>query len=50
LERAAHSLGIALDIVEADESNLDSALAALAVRGAQGLIVTSGCVRSRWRA
>jgi putative ABC transport system substrate-binding protein len=37
----AHSVGIALDIVEADESNLDSALAALAVRGAQGLIVTS---------
>ena len=41
LETAAHSLGIALDIVKADESNLDSALAALAVRGAQGLIVTS---------
>jgi putative ABC transport system substrate-binding protein len=41
LETAAHSLGIALDIVEADESNLDSALAALAVRGTQGLIVTS---------
>ena len=41
LETAAHSVGIALDIVEADESNLDSALAALAVRGAQGLIVTS---------
>jgi hypothetical protein len=41
LGKAAHSLGIALDIVEADESNLDSALAALAVRGAQGLIVTS---------
>ena len=41
LETAAHSVGIALDIVKADESNLDSALAALAVRGAQGLIVTS---------
>jgi putative ABC transport system substrate-binding protein len=41
LETAAHSLGIALDIVEADESNLDSALAGLHVRGAQGLIVTS---------
>jgi putative ABC transport system substrate-binding protein len=38
---AANSLGIALDIVEADENNLDSALAALAVRGAQGLVVTS---------
>src|SRR5260370_2517162 len=42
LEAAAHSLGIALDFVEADESNLDSALAALAVRGAQGLDVSSG--------
>jgi ABC-type uncharacterized transport system substrate-binding protein len=41
LETAAHSLGIALDIVEADETNLDTALAALAVRGAQGLVVTS---------
>jgi putative ABC transport system substrate-binding protein len=40
-ETAAHSLGIALDIVEADENNLDSALAALAVQGAQGLVVTS---------
>src|SRR5262249_24608022 len=41
LETAAHSVGITLDIVEADGSNLDSALAVLAVRGAQGLIVTS---------
>jgi putative ABC transport system substrate-binding protein len=40
-ETAAHSLGIALDVVEADENNLDSALAALAVQGAQGLVVTS---------
>ncbi len=40
-ETAAHSLGIALDIVEADEDNLDSVLAALAAYGAQGLVVTS---------
>ena len=41
LEAAAHSLGIALDFVEAAENDLDSAFAALAVRGEQGLIVTS---------
>jgi putative tryptophan/tyrosine transport system substrate-binding protein len=40
-EMAAHSLGAALDIVEADENNYDSALAALANRGAHGLVVTS---------
>jgi ABC-type uncharacterized transport system substrate-binding protein len=40
-ETSAHSLGIALDFVEADENNLDSTLATLAARGAQGLIVTS---------
>jgi ABC-type uncharacterized transport system substrate-binding protein len=40
-ETSAQSLGVALDIVEADENNLDSALAALSARGAQGLVVTS---------
>jgi putative ABC transport system substrate-binding protein len=40
-EAAAQSLGIALDIVEADENNLDGALAALADQGAQGLVITS---------
>jgi putative ABC transport system substrate-binding protein len=40
-EASAHSLGVELDIVEADESNLDSALAALSTHGAQGLVVTS---------
>jgi putative ABC transport system substrate-binding protein len=40
-ETAARSLGIALDIVEADEDNLDSVLAALVAHGAQGLVVTS---------
>jgi putative tryptophan/tyrosine transport system substrate-binding protein len=40
-ETEAHSLGIALDIVEADENNLDGMLATLAARGAQGLVVTS---------
>jgi putative ABC transport system substrate-binding protein len=40
-ETDARSLGIELDIVEADESNLDSALAVLAARGAHGLVVTS---------
>jgi putative ABC transport system substrate-binding protein len=40
-EASAHSLGIELDIVEADESNLDSALAALSTHGAHGLVVTS---------
>jgi putative ABC transport system substrate-binding protein len=37
----ATSLGIALDIVEVDENNLDSTLATLANRRAQGLVVTS---------
>ena len=40
-EAAARSLGVELDIVEADEYNLDSAIAALAKNGAQGLVVTS---------
>ena len=40
-ETAARSVGVELDIVEADEGNLDSALAALSARGAQGLVVTS---------
>jgi putative ABC transport system substrate-binding protein len=40
-ETDAHSLGIALDIVEADEHNLDGMLATLAARGAEGLVVTS---------
>jgi putative ABC transport system substrate-binding protein len=40
-ETAAHSLGIRLDIVDADETNLDQALATVAARGAQGLVVTS---------
>jgi putative ABC transport system substrate-binding protein len=37
----ATSLGIAFDIVEVDENNLDSALATLVNRRAQGLVVTS---------
>ena len=40
-EAAARALGVQLDIAEADANNLDSALAALAARGAQGLVVTS---------
>jgi putative tryptophan/tyrosine transport system substrate-binding protein len=40
-ETAAQSLGITLDIVETDGSDFDSALAALVVRGVQGLVVTS---------
>jgi putative tryptophan/tyrosine transport system substrate-binding protein len=40
-ETSAHSLGVALDFVEADENNLDSTFATLAARGAQGLVVTS---------
>jgi putative ABC transport system substrate-binding protein len=40
-EADAQSLGVVLDIVEADEDNLDSKLATLAARGAQGLVVTS---------
>jgi len=39
--RDARSLGIALDIVEADENNLDDVLAALAANGAQGLVVAA---------
>jgi putative ABC transport system substrate-binding protein len=38
---AASSVGVALDIVEADEVNFQEALAALAANGAQGLIVSS---------
>ncbi len=41
LEAAAQSLGVELGIVEADEKNLDSALAAVAARGTQGLVVAS---------
>jgi putative tryptophan/tyrosine transport system substrate-binding protein len=41
LETDAISLGVALDIVEADENGLDSTLAGLANRGVQGLVVTS---------
>jgi putative tryptophan/tyrosine transport system substrate-binding protein len=40
-ETAARSLGVELDIVEADENNLDSTLAALAKNDAHGLVVTS---------
>src|SRR5262245_44728987 len=40
-ETASRSLGVELDIVEADENNLDKALAALAENGAHGLVVTS---------
>ena len=38
---AARSLTIELEIVEADESNLESVLDSLAARGQQGLVVTS---------
>ena len=38
---AAGSLGVTLDIVEADEGNFDSVLSVLAANGAQGLVVTS---------
>jgi len=37
-ETSAQSLGVALDIVEADENNLDSALAALSARGGQSTL------------
>jgi putative ABC transport system substrate-binding protein len=37
----AHSLGVAIDIVEADESNFDSVLSRLRADGARGLVVTS---------
>jgi putative ABC transport system substrate-binding protein len=40
-ETATRSLGVELDIVEADENNLDSTLAALAKNDAHGLVVTS---------
>jgi putative ABC transport system substrate-binding protein len=40
-QAAARSLKIELEIVEADESNLDSVLDALAARGLQGIVVTS---------
>ena len=38
---AARSLGVDLEIVEADETSFDGVLAALVANGAQGLIVTS---------
>lgn len=38
---SARSLGIELDIIEADENTLDRALEALAAHGTQGLVVTS---------
>jgi putative ABC transport system substrate-binding protein len=40
-EMDATSIGVTLDMVEADESTLDNALATLKNRGAQGLVVTS---------
>jgi putative ABC transport system substrate-binding protein len=40
-ETAANSLGVALEFVEADENDLDSAIAALVAHGAQGLVVTA---------
>jgi putative ABC transport system substrate-binding protein len=40
-EASAHALGIGLDIVDADETNLEQALATVTARGAQGLVVTS---------
>ena len=41
VEVAAKSLGATLEYFEADESNLDSTLAAMVADGAQGLVVTS---------
>jgi putative tryptophan/tyrosine transport system substrate-binding protein len=41
VEADARSLGIELDIVQADNDNLDGALAALAANGARGLVVTA---------
>jgi ABC-type uncharacterized transport system substrate-binding protein len=38
---AAHSLDISLDIVDADETNFEQAIAKVAARNAQGLVVTS---------
>jgi putative ABC transport system substrate-binding protein len=40
-EASANSLGIVLEFLEADENNLDSAVAALAAHGEQGLVVSS---------
>jgi putative tryptophan/tyrosine transport system substrate-binding protein len=40
-EATARSLGVELEIVEADENNLDSAIGGLAKNGAHGLVVTS---------
>jgi len=40
-ETAANSLGVALEFVEADENDLDSAIAALVTHGARGLVVTA---------
>jgi putative ABC transport system substrate-binding protein len=40
-EASANSLGIVLEFVEADENNLDNAIAALAAHDAQGLVITS---------
>ena len=41
VEVAAKSLDVTLEYFEADESNLDSTLAAMVADGAQGLVVTS---------
>jgi putative tryptophan/tyrosine transport system substrate-binding protein len=41
VEADARSLGVELDIVQADNDNLDGALAALAANGARGLVVTA---------
>jgi ABC-type uncharacterized transport system substrate-binding protein len=40
-EAAANALAVEIDIVDADENNLDLALATVAARGAQGIVVTS---------
>jgi putative ABC transport system substrate-binding protein len=40
-EETARSLDVEIDIVEADQNNLDTALAAVVSRGARGLVVTS---------
>ena len=39
--RAARSLGLTLDVVEADETNFDEALSNLVAAGTQGLVVSS---------
>jgi putative ABC transport system substrate-binding protein len=41
IEAAARSLRVTVEIVEADESDLDETIARLAARGTQGLVVTS---------